>query len=155
MRLTIGLTINAAALLASLAGCATVADYPYMKEGQPRAEAIVAAVARDWSPEELIKSADPRLLEAFPEPKIKELVATWSRTLGAPKSQQTLVGSTGVGVGSPSGKFASYLIELRCEKATANVKINLQKTKDKWAVIGFWVDIQEAGVRSSPMAPAQ
>jgi hypothetical protein len=133
-------------------GCAAVPDYPYMTEGQPHAEAIVAAVAQEWKADALLKSADPRMLEAFPEPKIKELVATCSRELGAPKEQRTLVTSTGIGVGAPTGKFASYIIELKCEKGTATVTINIQKVKDDWRVLAFWVNVQ--GQPRAALSPA-
>jgi hypothetical protein len=128
-----------------------MADYPYMEEGQTHAEALVSAVAREWKADELIKNADPQMLAAFPEPKVEELVAACSRTLGPWKSQRTLMGSTGVAVGVPSGKFASYLIELNGEKATAQVKINLHKVNDKWTVMGLWVDFQGSNNAPRPL----
>jgi hypothetical protein len=121
-----------------------------MREGQPHAEAIVAALAREWNPDELTKRADADLLKEFPETRVRELVASWSQALGPAKSQQTLVGSTGVGVGSPSGKFASYLIELQCESGKARVNINLRKANETWSVIGFWVDV----ARPPPVSPS-
>jgi len=45
-----------------LTGCAAVGDYPYMTEGQPHAEAVVAAVAREWKADALLKNADPSML---------------------------------------------------------------------------------------------
>jgi len=91
------------------------------------------------------------MLEASPEPKIKELMATCSRELGASKQQRTLVGSTGIGVGAPMGKVASYIIELECEKGTARVTINIRKIKDDWKVLAFWINVQgQAAAVGSP-----
>jgi hypothetical protein len=120
-----------------LVACTRVADYPYMTEGQSHADAIVAAVARDWKPDPLVLSADPRMLEVFPEPKIKELVAACSRTLGAPKHQETLLSQTGVEVGTFTGKSALYVIKLACERGTATIRIKVHKVKDDWKVLGF------------------
>ena len=146
MQRALRITLNHVSLAAFIliAACTLVSDYPFMKEGQPHAEAIVAMVARDWKAKELIKLADPELLNVLPRPQIEKMITECSRALGRPKQQQTLMSSSGVaaGAGAGAGKFASYIIELQCEKATAKVKINLRKADNRWLVLGFWVDIQ-------------
>lgn len=134
--------------------CTPISDDAYTREGQPHAEAIVAAIAHDWKADELVKNADPHMLEAFPEPQIAKMMATCAKELGSVKRQQTLVVSSGVGVGSPSGKFASYIIEIEGEKATARVTIGIQRTiAERWVVVGFSLGIQPTG--AGPPATVQ
>ena len=147
-------TVCAAAALVVVASCGRAADYPYMVEGAPHAEAIVAALAREWNADELIKQMDPKLLAPSQETNFRELVATCSRELGRPRNQKTLLGSSGINVGVPPGKYAEYVIELQCEKATQQVKIRLRKVSNDWTVIGFWVGPSPATAAStSPGAP--
>jgi hypothetical protein len=112
-----------------------------MVEGRPRAEAVVAAVSHEWNADELLKHADSKMLEALPEQKIREMVATSSRELGPAKSQKTVLSE--IRFGAPGGKYASYLIQLECEKGRARVRINLHKVASAWTVTGFWVQLDK------------
>ena len=150
-----GRSLCAVAALVLLAACGLAGDHPYMVEGQPHAEAIVAAFAREWNADELIKHTSPQMLSAFPESNIRKLANMCSGGLGRPKSQKTLTGSAGVDVGVSPGKYALYLIELQCEKAAARVQIKLRKTQGDWAVIGFWVDSEPTVGASPATAPSK
>lgn len=128
------------AALLSVAACSTAPSYEYMKDGQPKAEAIVSQVAREWKAEALIQAADPRMLAAFPEPKIRDMLASCASALGAVKSQTTVIGTTGVETGI--GEFARYQIDLEGENGTARITIKLQREESTWKVLGFWVELQ-------------
>jgi len=120
-----------------LVACSSVADYPYMKEGEPYAEAIVSAVGREWNADELIKVTDPRMLAIASEAEIRAMIATCSVPLGRIKTQHMYLGSTGFET-AISGKVASYGINVEGEKGTGRIKIKLQKVGEHWKVLGFW-----------------
>ena len=133
-------------LLGALVACSPVAGYRYMQEGKPHAETIVRSVSQEWNPDELIRVADRRMLDVFPEARIRETVATCATALGPIIRQQTITGSTGYETGV-FGLIASYVIELTGEDGTAQVTIKIQKSREKWRVLGFWVRPISTGTR--------
>jgi len=131
-----------------------VSDHTYMLEGRPFAENVVAAVTKDWSPDRLIEDADPKMLEVLPEAQVRDLVATCAREIGKVRNQETLIGSTGYGVGPLTGRYASYLIKLEGENRTANVRVNVRRNQGYWKVVGFWVELP-TGAPYQATAPPQ
>jgi len=129
---------------AVLAACNSIADYPYMKEGEPHAEEIVRSITEGWNADKLIETEDPRMQAIAPAQKVKEMIAECAVRLGAVKSQKTMVGSTGLETGV-SGMVASYIIDLDAEKGVGRVTIKLQKVANRWMVLGFWIQMKPSG----------
>src|SRR4051812_41556176 len=124
-----------------MTGCSIVADYPYMKEGQPHAEALVGSVVADWDATELINMADPRMLAVLPETKITDMFSVCSRSLGHISKQELIAGATGIET-AIAGKVATYRFGVQGDKAAARIVVKLQKVAGQWRVLGFWVELQ-------------
>jgi hypothetical protein len=113
------------------------ADYNYMREGQPIAEAIVRDVGETWDADKLISKADPEMMKDHSEVEIRTMIAKCSEAFGPLTDVHGLAGEVNV-VGGPSNSVL-YTLAAKGQKLNATVRITLRKSNGDWKVLGFWV----------------
>ena len=131
----------AGTVLLSLEMACAVNDAAYRDEGQSFVDSSVQAIATNWNADELVKRADPRFLDALPEPKARQMIADISKELGPLKHATPQLTTVGYNLGAWSGKGAQDVIRLECAKGTATLVVVAQKAQDAWRILGFYVNM--------------
>src|SRR5262245_7736497 len=126
-----------------ISGGCNIADPAYLAEGQSFAEAAINAVGKDWDASELVRRADPLFLQALPEPRVREMVATCSRDLGPLKRATTQLATVGLTADPWIRKRAQFTMRLDCEKKEATAVVAVRKRNDQWRIVAFYVDIKD------------
>jgi len=141
-RWRVGRLVAVAVTVCVVDACA-VNDTAYRDEGQAFVESAVRPIATEWNADELIARADPQFLEHLSEPKAREMVARLSSELGPLKRSTTQLATVGFNVGAWFGKGAQYTMKLECEKGTATLVVVARKVKERWRILGFWVNVEQ------------
>jgi hypothetical protein len=120
-----------------VASACSNANYNYMREGQPFAEAIVRDVGESWDAEKLISKADPEMMKDHSEAEIRTMIAKCGEALGPLTEVRGLAGEVNV-AGGPANSIL-YTLAVKGQKLNARVRITLRKSEGDWKVLGFWV----------------
>jgi hypothetical protein len=138
---TVAASIHAVVcIVTASAGCA-VSDSTYREEGQAYVERTIPAILSTWDPAPLLAAADPAFRKQTSDSQTRELVAAFSREFGSVRRISLVAGSTGIGAGSWTGKFAQFTYSLDCDKGGATLVVSVHRTRHgDWTILGFHLD---------------